>query len=266
MAWMWARLHVRSPKLGYFVGGFQAFIDTLASAVRNRGGEILFSSPVQGIRPGENNQIEVLTVDQTTTFDRVLSTTSPSQLARIAPSLPENYLGQLLNLKSMGAVVLTMALKQPLLTRTNTYWLNIPADSPDKSQSEFPFLALVEHTNYIDRKHYGGDHIVYCGDYVTPDHPYLSMEKNELEDLFASTLSRFNPAFKRDWVRRSWLFRAKYAQPVPVVNHSQNIPDLRTPLPGLYLASMSQVYPWDRGTNYAVEIGRRVARLIMEDV
>ncbi len=40
-----------------------------------------------------------------------------------------------------------------------------------------PFLALVEHTNYIDRQHYGGDHIVYCGDYVTPDHPYLSMEK-----------------------------------------------------------------------------------------
>jgi len=28
---------------------------------------------------------------------------------------------------------------------------------------------------------------------------------------------------------------------------------------------MSQVYPWDRGTNYAIEIGRRVARLAMDD-
>jgi len=27
---------------------------------------------------------------------------------------------------------------------------------------------------------------------------------------------------------------------------------------------MSQVYPWDRGTNFAVEIGRRAARLMME--
>jgi hypothetical protein len=25
---------------------------------------------------------------------------------------------------------------------------------------------------------------------------------------------------------------------------------------------MSQVYPWDRGTNFAVEIGRRAARLM----
>jgi hypothetical protein len=28
---------------------------------------------------------------------------------------------------------------------------------------------------------------------------------------------------------------------------------------------MSQVYPWDRGTNYAVEIGRRTACMMMED-
>jgi len=266
MAWMWARLHVRSSKLGYFVGGFQAFVDTLASAVQERGGQILFNSPVQEIRRGSDNQLEIHAADQLATYDRVLSTTSPAQFARMAPSLPENYLGQLLNLKSMGAVVLTLALRQPLLTKFNTYWLNIPANSPDKSQNEYPFLALVEHTNYIDRQHYNGDHIVYCGDYVTGDHPYLSMDKDELVALFTSVLHKFNPSFSRDWVRKSWLFSAKYAQPVPVVNHSQNIPALRTPLSGLYLASMSQVYPWDRGTNYAVEIGRRVAQQIMEDI
>jgi hypothetical protein len=26
---------------------------------------------------------------------------------------------------------------------------------------------------------------------------------------------------------------------------------------------MSQVYPWDRGTNFAVEIGRRAAQLMI---
>ncbi len=266
MAWMWARLHVRSPKLGYFVGGFQAFVDTLATAVKKRGGQINFNSPVVEIRAANEAKLEVVTTGEITAYDRVLSTTSPALLAGMTPSLPQEYLGQLLNLKSMGAVVLTLALKQPLLTEANTYWLNIPARSPDKSQNDYPFLALVEHTNYIDRQHYGGDHIIYCGDYVTPDHPYLTMEKDALEDLFTSVLHRFNPAFKRDWVRRSWLFRAKYAQPVPVVNQSQFIPDLRTPLPGLYLASMSQVYPWDRGTNFAVEIGRRAARLILEEM
>jgi hypothetical protein len=31
----------------------------------------------------------------------------------------------------------------------------------------------------------------------------------------------------------------------------------------LFFASMSQVYPWDRGTNFAVEIGRRAARMMI---
>ncbi|MCA9943756.1 MAG: FAD-dependent oxidoreductase, partial [Anaerolineales bacterium] len=197
-------------------------------------------------------------------FDACLVTTSPHLLSKMAPDLPENYLGQLLKLKSMGAVVLTLALKRPLMADSQTYWLNIPATSPDKSQNELPFLALVEHTNYIDRQHYGGDHIIYCGDYVNPDHPYMTMSQAELETLFTATLCKINPEFKPDWIRKSWLFRANYAQPVPFLNHSQKIPALQTPIPGLYFASMSQVYPWDRGTNFAVEIGRRAAKQINE--
>lgn len=265
MAWMWARVKVRSPRLGYFEGGFQAFIDELTAAVGARGGQIWLDCPVKEIRPQPDGRLSLTAADTTTTVDQCLVTVSPKLLSRMAPDLPSSYLDQLLQLKSMGAVVMTLALKRPLMAKTNTYWLNIPADSPDKSENEIPFLALVEHTNYIDKAHYGGDHLVYCGDYVVPDHDYLQMEPWQLKDLFVSSLHKVNADFRPDWVRKSWLFRTPYAQPVPVVNHSHNIPALRTPLPNLYFASMSQVYPWDRGTNYAVEIGRRVARFMLAD-
>lgn len=264
MAWLWARLHARSFKLGYFEGGFQAFIDVLETAVTDRGGQIHLNSPVQKITPTNDNRLVLAIHGQAKMFDACLVTTSPHLLSKMAPSLPPDYLGQLLNLKSMGAVVLTLALKRPLMADSHTYWLNIPANSTDKSQNELPFLALVEHTNYIDRQHYGGDHIIYCGDYVNPDHPYMTMSQAELVSLFTRALDKINPDFKPEWVRQSWLFRASYAQPVPFVNHSQNIPAIQTPIPGLYFASMSQVYPWDRGTNFAVEIGRRAARMINE--
>jgi protoporphyrinogen oxidase len=274
MAWMWARLHVRSPKLGYFVGGFQAFIDALVTAVTTSttsatstgsvtGATLHLNTPVQNIKQ-ENNQLIITTTDgQSASYDQVLSTTSPGLLSKLAPDLPQDYLGQLLELKSMGAVVMTFALKRPLLPDGQTYWLNIPSDSPDKSQNDVPFLALVEHTNYISSEHYGGDTIVYCGDYVTPDHPYFQKSQEELADLFLDALQKFNPEFKKTWVRKSWLFRETYAQPVPLLNHSANIPTLETPIPGLYFASMSQVYPWDRGTNYAVQIGRKAAQLMI---
>jgi protoporphyrinogen oxidase len=125
---------------------------------------------------------------------------------------------------------------------------------------------MVEHTNFVGPEHYGGDHLIYCGDYLEPDHEYFRLTKEELLERFLPSLARFNPHFDRSWVKASWLWKTAYAQPVPPVNHSRNIPPLRTPVRGLYVASMSQVYPWDRGTNFAVEIGRRVARMVREDL
>ncbi len=165
----------------------------------------------------------------------------------------------------MGAVVVIVALKHQLLT-DGTYWLNLPASSPDKRKSEFPFVGLFEHTNYMDPAHYGGDHLVYMGDYISTDHEYFKLSEDELADRFIPALGTFNPNFNRDWIRKRWVFRAPYAQPIPLVNHSRNIPDMRTPIPGFYLANMSLVYPWDRGTNYAVRIGRQAAARLLADL
>ncbi len=87
----------------------------------------------------------------------------------------------------------------------------------------------------------------------------------ELLERFYPALKRINPEFTPDWVRTSWLFRTAYAQPVPLLNHSKNIPTIQTPIPGLYFASMSQVYPWDRGTNFAVEICRKAAGIMISN-
>lgn len=193
------------------------------------------------------------------TFDLCLSTVSPAQMAQMTPALPQEYLKGLLDLKNLGAVVLALSLKHQL-SEKGYYWFNLP------KSAGFPFLALVEHTNYVSPEHFGGDHIIYCGDYLETDHEYFKMTKEELLERFLPSLKRINPKFEADWVKDSWLSKTTYAQPVPLLDHSKNIPDLRTPLKGLYFASMSQVYPWDRGTNYAVEQGRKVAEMMLADL
>ena len=255
MAWMWARLKARTTRLGTFQGGFQAFNDLFAARLQELGVRIEFSTPVQAITPVPGKKVQLTTAQGTQIFDQCLVTTSPALLAGMAPELPQDYLHGLLELKSMGAVVMVLALKQRLSDK-GYYWYNIP------KSAGFPFLAVVEHTNFLSPDYFGGDHIVYVGDYLNTDHPYFKMTDAELLETYTSALPRINPAFTSDWVRKSWLFRTNYAQPVPLVNHSKNIPAIQTPLPGLFFASMSQVYPWDRGTNFAVEIGRKAARLM----
>lgn len=259
MAWMWARLKSRTTRLGTYQGGFQQFSDDLAADLRKRGAQIRLSTAVQNIEA----QTDGLAVNVAGTgveiFDRVLSTVSPGIMARMAPSLAPDYLQGLLNLKSLGAVVMVLALRHRL-SEKGYYWYNLP------KKAGFPFLALVEHTNYLPAENYGGDHIVYCGDYLETDHEYFRLSQEELLQRFLPGLARVNPAFSPDWVRKSWLWKTNYAQPVPLLNHSRNIPDLKTPMPGLYFASMSQVYPWDRGTNYAVLVARQAAaRMLAEN-
>ena len=256
MAWLWARIHSRTTRLGTFTGGFQAFLDKLADVLRSRGVEIRLSSAVTGVRKNEAGLV-VETASAVETYDAVISTSSPALMATLAPDLPASYSDSLRALKSMGAVVLVVTLDRQL---TQYYWHSLP------KEAGFPFLALVEHTNFIPPEHYGGDHIIYCGDYLNPGHEYFQMSKEELLERFLPVFTRVNPAFDRSWVKDVWLWKAAYAQPIPPVNHSHNIPPIKTPVPGLYFASMSQVYPWDRGTNFAVEIGRRVARMVMKDL
>jgi protoporphyrinogen oxidase len=190
------------------------------------------------------------------TYDKVLVTTSPNLMAKLCPDLPENYLKGLLELKSMGAVVMVLSIKEQL-SKEGYYWFNLP------KEAGYPFLALVEHTNFVSPENFGGDHILYAGDYHEQGHEYFSLSDEQLLEKFLPAFQKINPAFTREWVKKVWVFKTNYAQPVPLLNHSKNIPSIQTPIEGLYFASMSQVYPWDRGTNFAVEIGRRAARMMM---
>lgn len=265
MAWLWARLNKRTAKLGTYQGGFQAFLDDVTEAVRNQNVDIHLDTRVGALSRQVDGTFEISYGDKKLIVDHVLSTTSPRLLARLAPDLSDEYRAKLEALVSIGAMCMVLALDRQLMV-DGTYWLNLPAQSPDKSQNAFPFLALVEHTNWLDREQYGGDYLVYLGDYLAPDHPNFRMSDDELAELYLPSLKRINPDFSSDWIRRRWVFRAPYAQPVPFLNHSEHIPDIRTSVDGLYFASMSQVYPWDRGTNYAVEMGRRVAAMMLSDM
>jgi protoporphyrinogen oxidase len=252
MAWMWARIKARTTRLGTFEGGFQRFADLFAEKLRGMGVEIRLGAGIKSIKQDQASRS--LSVDGEF-FDKVLVTTSPSLLAKLCPSLPESYLKGLLELKSMGAVVMTLSLSHAL-SKDGYYWFNVP------KEQGYPFLALVEHTNFVSSEHFGGDHIVYAGDYLELGHEYFSMSDEELLERFIPAFQKFNPEFKREWINKIWVHKTNYAQPVPLVGHSKNIPDIKTPIEGLYFASMSQVYPWDRGTNFAVEIGRRAAGMM----
>jgi protoporphyrinogen oxidase len=251
MSWLWARLNKRTMRLLYYEGGFQAFADHLVDTVRALGAAVEFRANVGQIeRRQEGLWVTIGGTERL--FDVVIATVGPHLFSRLVVGLADRYLDEVAHLRHLGAIVTVLALRHRFME--SVYWLSM-----DKRY--FPFLAVVEHTNFMDRQHYGGDHLLYVGDYLPPEHRLFSLSDEEIVSEWGAALPQINPAFDPSWIRRAWVFRSPYAQPVVSLGFSRHVPTIDTPIPGLYLASMSQVYPWDRGTNYAVEIGRQAAAL-----
>jgi protoporphyrinogen oxidase len=149
-----------------------------------------------------------------------------------------------------------LVLDRPL---SHVYWLNVA----DRS---LPFVGVIEHTNLIPPEHYDGNHIVYLSNYVGTDHPYYKMDHDRLLAEYTPHLRKINSGFDPSWIVTSYHHKVDAAQPIVGVNYSQAIPDHRTPFQRLYLANTTQIYPEDRGTNYSVRMGRRIARMLMDDL
>jgi hypothetical protein len=77
-------------------------------------------------------------------------------------------------------------------------------------------------------------------------------------DAYLPALARLNPAFDRSWLLDSWSFAAPFAQPIVTVDYPFHIPPFQTPIPGLFVATMFQVYPHDRGQNYSIDLANRL--------
>jgi len=221
MAWLWARIHTRgnSGKLGYFEGGFRIIADKLAERIINNGGKIKLNTEFN--LPKSLNDLR--------DFDKILYT---------GPSKEVDYL---------GAVCVIFTTKQSL---SKYYWHNI-------NDSQSPFLAMIQHTNMIDKSNYGGKHVYYLGTYVPNDHKYFSQSDKEIQKEFFDYLKKIFPNFDTKNISQSFVFKFKNAQHVVTKNYKP-APYPSLDRAGLYVANFAQIYPEDRGTNYAVREGERV--------
>lgn len=254
-SWFWARIKKRTPSLCYIEGGFQTLVSALADAITKHGGTIYTNTTVTSIKKVSSIKYQVSCKNQTAEFDRILLTIPTPIALKLLPQLSNTYAKPLLSIPHLHAQTLILETKEPILK--NVYWLSVTDQS-------YPFLAVVAHTNFMDKKYYGNHHLTYFGNYLPQGHPYLSMNKNELLKIFLPFIKRLLPITdNRLRITNSYLFVGPFAQPVHQLHYSQKAPPLVTPIPGVYLANLDSIYPWDRGTNYAVELGIRAANRIM---
>ena len=269
MTWLWGKIYLRvasrgkgmqKERLGYPMGSFGEVFDVLGERVVQQGGDVHISAGVRKVvvEEGTATGLEVELPGgepETRGYDAVIATTPSYVFTRLVPPLPQEYMDKLVNVQYLSAVLVILVLDRPLSSK---YWMNI-------ADHDLPFVGVIEHTNMIDKGLYGGRHIVYLSNYPNPASELYQKSGEELLEEFVPHLRKINPDFDPSWILEYYHHKVDGAQPIIGVNYSQRIPSHQTPIKNLYLANTTQIYPEDRGTNYSVRMGRRVAALVLED-
>jgi protoporphyrinogen oxidase len=256
--WFWNKLKLRGgsrgkggeERLAYFKGGFEALAQALKDKFLADGGVLRTASPVSAITP-EGSGWRVSTPRGEVLADHVIATPALPLLADMVRTWAQPaYLAQLERIQYLANVCLVLELDRSL---SSTYWLNV-------NDPNFPFVGVIEHTNFERPETYGGRHIVYLSKYLPHTEALYAMTADEVLDFAMPHLQRMFPKLQRGWIQRHHVWKARWSQPVVEQRYSQLIPPAAGPLPGLHLCSMAQIYPEDRGTNYAVREGRKTGR------
>jgi protoporphyrinogen oxidase len=262
-AWFWSKLRLRGgsrdargrERLVYCAGGFATVIDALVNAITAAGGRIMLAEKATALTARAGRITGVTAGAITYPADGVIVTTAlPDAAELMRDVLPEAEVQNLRRIEYLANRCIVLELARPL---SGLYWINV-------NDPGFPFVGIIEHTNFADAADYGGRHMVYLSRYCVQDDPFLRLDLTAATDYAAESLKRMFPDFRRDMIRTAHSWQAPWAQPIVTKGYHRLIPAHETPIAGLYLATMAQVYPEDRGTNYAIRDGRKVAAQLAE--
>jgi protoporphyrinogen oxidase len=278
MVWLWSKLRLRrgedarEERLGYPRGSWETLLDALARAIDAGGGRVMIDRPAARLAPATDGGWEVTPgaggsfraghdprrfepAGSPERYDRVLATVPGDVFERLlAPgAVPDAYLDRVRSIEYGAALCLLVEVDRRV---TPYYWINV-------ADRDLPFVGLIEHTNLVGPERYGGRRFLYVANYLPHGDPLLELDADALLAAYEPGLRRANPGWRRDWVRGRWRFTEPAAQPIVTVGYRERIPPLATGAPGLFLANTTQVYPEDRGTNYAVRLGEEAARAVL---
>ena len=223
--------------------GWEQLFRRMGETIEKQGGTVRLREAVEEIAPISEG-LSIRTQSGTETFDRAIVTPSTPSFVRMTPSLPDDYKSDIAQIPYQANITMILGLKRHL---SPYYWLNVT--DPDS-----PFVAIVDHRNLFDDPDYGDLYPIYLSRYLSPDHPYYQMKTSQVRDVFLDYLEGLFPEFRREDIKSFTQSKTEFAQPVIGLNYSRHKPPFQTPVKGLTLCTMVQIYPEDRGMNYSFRI------------
>lgn len=266
MAWLWGKIKLRSTsstaegeQLGYIKGSYQKLTDNFYKYLLNKNVDIKLETSVKEVTKENDKYIVKYTrneKEEKEEFDVIVSTIDYKGFEKLFDKyMNEEEKQKIQKVNYTSARTMMIVANKSF---TPFYWLNI-------GDNDIPFGGIIEHTNFIDKSNYDNNHILYISNYMTEDNKLYNVSKEELLKEYMKSLTKINKEFTMENIKDYYVFDEKYAQPIIECNYSEYIMNDKLEKEKIYLCTMPQIYPEDRGMNYAIKSGVNLANKILEE-
>ncbi len=209
--------------------------------------ELSFSASAQQRKTTKNSAPSALSAFKNSSeFDSVILTCPSNVAAKILPQLTETEKAKLTNIKYQGIVCASVLTKKSL---SNFYVTNIT--------DETPFTGIIEMSALVDKSEFGGNALVYLPKYVAPDDELFEKSDAEIEDIFTSALEKMYPHFSREDVVEFKISRVRQVFPLPTLEYSANVPDVKTSLENVFILNSAQITNGTLNVNETIQLAER---------
>jgi protoporphyrinogen oxidase len=250
------RTGLKKEMFGYLPGGYGRLLETFAAALERKGVQLRLGHKAERISATAENSIEVIFSNgQRETFENVLVTAPTHVAARLCEGLNRDEIGRLNGLKYQGIICASLVLKKSL---ANYYVTNLTDDW-------VPFTGVIEMSALVDQKEFGGNALVYLPKYLAADDPAWQQTDEHLKEIFVSALERMYSHFRREDVLAFQVSRVRYVFPIPTLNYSERVPEMKTSVPGLFLVNSAQILNGTLNVNETVQLAVKSAAKLMQE-
>jgi len=248
--WFVSRIKLRSKSkgagevLGYLNGGFQQLIDKLKSKILENDSKIFTSTKFEKFY-NKNDEIKYLISNKRKIYAKTFISTIPPKKLFKNLKIPETYSKKIKNIKYQGAVCLILGLNKKL---SNIYWINI-------LEQNSPFRAIIEHTNFHEKKDYGTN-VIYLASYYSLDSKIWNKKDSEIKKEFIQNFKKLFPNIKDKDIIIQVLSKEKYAGILIKKGFFKDILSFKTPYKNLFILGMFNIYP-ERALGSQIKLAKK---------
>ena len=236
--------------LGYINGSTQLILDKIIEKLKKKGVKFIKNAKIGSVSDKQNLILKIN--NKIYKNKNIIFTCQNEGIIEIIGNKKPKFTRKLRKIKYLGAICVVLKLKRNF---SNIYWLNIADQSA-------PFGGIIEHTNFVDKKHYKNDHVLYLSKYFDNKDYLYKRSKKEIFQIAKRFLKRVDPNFNEKLIKNFYIFSSTHAAVLNDLNFSKKIVKYDEGFKNVFIANMMHIYPEERSINNSVRVAANVCKKI----